>query len=93
VYPDYARGARIWGISPAQDQKIGAGVMMVEGSIVTLALFAWLFVRAGREGEERQALLDLAETRGVALDERRAARAVSAGRGDELRERIEREPV
>ncbi len=90
VYPDYARGARIWATSTATDQKIGAGVMMVEGSIVTLCLFAWLFIRAGREGEERQDLLDLAEARGVVLDERRAARAVSAGRGDELRERIER---
>lgn len=88
VYPDYARGAAIWGITPETDQKIGAGVMMVEGSIVTLLLFAWLFIRAGREGEERQALLDLAESRGFALDERRAARAVAAGRGDELRERI-----
>ena len=72
----------------ATDQKIGAGIMMVEGSVITLLLFAWLFVRAGREGEERQALLDLAATRGYPLDERRAARAVSAGRGEELRERI-----
>lgn len=88
VYPQYAEGARYWGISPATDQKIGAGIMMVEGSIVTLGLFAWLFIRAGREGEERQALLDLAGERGVALDERRAARAVAAGRGAELRERI-----
>lgn len=93
IYPDYVRGARLWGISPATDQKIGAGIMMVEGSIVTLCLFAWLFIRAGREGEERQALLDLAQARGVALDERRAARAVSAGRGDELRARIEGQAV
>ncbi|MDX6666477.1 MAG: putative rane protein, partial [Solirubrobacteraceae bacterium] len=85
IYPRYVRGAAIWGISPAEDQKIGAGVMMVEGSLVTLGLFAWLFIRAGREGEERQALLDLAGTHGVVLDERRAARAVAAGRGDELR--------
>lgn len=88
VYPEYERGAAIWSITPETDQKIGAGIMMVEGSIVTLCLFAWLFIRAGREGEERQALLDLAESRGIELDERRAARAVSAGRGDELRERI-----
>jgi len=93
VYPDYARGARIWATSTAADQKIGAGVMMVEGSIVTLCLFAWLFIRAGREGEERQELLDLAEASGVVLDERRAARAVSAGRGAELRERIRRHAV
>jgi len=88
AYPDYAAGERLWHLSPADDQKIGAGIMMVEGSIITLCLFAWLFVRAAREGEERQALLDLASQRGYALDDRRAARAVSAGRGEELRERI-----
>ena len=88
AYPEYAAGERLWHISPADDQKIGAGIMMVEGSIVTLCLFAWLFVRAAREGEERQELLDLAGRRGYELDERRAARAVAAGRGDELRERI-----
>lgn len=93
VYPRYAAGERIWGLDAAQDQKIGAGVMMVEGSLVTLGLFAWLFIRAGREGEERQALMDLAGTHGVELDERRAARAVAAGRGAELRERIERQTV
>ncbi len=88
AYPRYAAGERLWHISPADDQRIGAGVMMVEGSIVTLCLFAWLFIRAAREGEERQELLDLAGTHGFALDERRAARAVAAGRGAELRERI-----
>lgn len=88
VYPDYAAGAREWGIDPEADQKIGAGIMMVEGSLITLGLFAWLFIRAGREGDERQALLDLAAARGYPLDERRAARAVAAGRGDELRQRI-----
>jgi cytochrome c oxidase assembly factor CtaG len=74
---------------PAEDQTIAAAVMMVEGSLLTLVLFGWLFLRAAREGEERQALLDLAAARGVPLDERRAARAVAAGRGAELRERLE----
>jgi putative membrane protein len=62
---------------------------MVEGSLLTIGLFCWLFLRAAREGEERQELLDLAAERGVALDERRAARAVAAGRGEDLRRRIE----
>ncbi len=65
--------------------------MMVEGSLVTLGLFAWLFIRAAREGEERQELLDLAAAGGVPLDEARATRAVAAGRGAELRGRIERD--
>ena len=34
--------------------------MMVEESLLTLGLFCWLFLRAAREGEERQDLLDFA---------------------------------
>ena len=74
---------------PLADQTLAAAIMMVEGSLLTLVLFGWLFLRAAREGEERQALLDLARSRGVELSDRRAARAVSAGRGAELRRRIE----
>lgn len=75
--------------SPLSDQSAAGAVMMVEGSLLTLGLFCWLFLRTAREGEERQELLELAEARGVELSERRAARAVSAGRGEELRRRIE----
>ncbi len=74
---------------PLADQTLAAAIMMVEGSLLTLVLFGWLFLRAAREGEERQALLELAQARGVEMSERRVARAVSAGRGAELRERIE----
>ncbi len=74
---------------PLADQTLAAAIMMVEGSLLTLVLFGWLFLRAAREGEERQELLDLAAARGVELSERRAARAVAAGRGAELRRRIE----
>jgi cytochrome c oxidase assembly factor CtaG len=70
------------------DQVVAGSIMMVEGSILTLALGCWLFLRAAQHGEERQELLELAQARGVALDERRAARAVAAGRGEELRRRI-----
>ena len=63
--------------------------MMVEGSFLTLVLLGWVFLRAAREGEERQELLELAARRGVALTEARAARAVAAGRGAELRRRLE----
>jgi putative membrane protein len=66
----------------AADQTTAAAVMMVEGSILTLVLFGWLFLKAAREGEERQALVELG------ADERRAARAVAAGRGAELRDRL-----
>jgi putative membrane protein len=88
-YPTYSRGERYWGVSPLSDQVAAGAVMMVEGSILTLILFAWLFMRAAREGEERQDLLDLAEARGVVLTEARATRAVAAGHGGELRRRLE----
>jgi putative membrane protein len=85
----YAAGERAHGISAAGDQNAAGAIMMIEGSFLTLGLFGWLFARAAREGEERQELLDLAVARGVELTEARAARAVAAGRGAELRRRIE----
>lgn len=88
-YPYYDAGAARWGISALRDQSAAGGVMMVEGSFLTIGLFAWLFLRSARESQERQELLELAAARHVPLDERRAARAVSAGRGAELRARLE----
>ncbi len=85
----YRAGERAHDISPQTDQVVAGSIMMVEGSILTICLFGWLFIRSAREGQERQELLDLAAAGGVALDERRAARAVAAGRGAELRRRIE----
>jgi cytochrome c oxidase assembly factor CtaG len=89
-YRVYAAGERAHDISAAADQNAAGAIMMIEGSLLTLGLFAWLFARSAREGEERQELLDLAQARGVELTEARAARAVAAGRGAELRQRIER---
>ena len=91
-YGVYAAGERTHGISPGADQNAAGAIMMVEGSLLTLALFGWLFARAAREGEERQELLDLAAARGIELTEARAARAVAAGRGAELRRRLESDP-
>ena len=85
----YRAGERAQGISPQTDQVVAGSIMMVEGSILTICLFGWLFLRSAREGQERQELLDLAAAGGIALDERRAARAVAAGRGAQLRRRIE----
>jgi putative membrane protein len=81
IYHVYERGTT--------DQVIAGSIMMVEGSFLTLGLGCWLFLRAAREGEERQELLELAQARGLDLSEQRAARAVAAGRGAELRRRIE----
>jgi len=88
-YDVYAAGERAHGLSAAADQNAAGAVMMVEGSILTLLLLGWLFARAAREGEERQELLELAQARGLELSEARAARAVAAGRGAELRRRLE----
>jgi cytochrome c oxidase assembly factor CtaG len=88
LYPRYAGDAG-WDVTPLQDQNVAGAIMMVEGSLLTIGLFAWLFLRTAREGEERQELLDLAAERGVELTDRRAARAVAAGRGAELRKRLE----
>jgi hypothetical protein len=62
--------------------------MMVEGTFLALGVLAWIFLEVAREGTERQHLLELAEERGFALDERRAQRAVAAGHGARLEERI-----
>lgn len=89
LYDVYAPGWAEWGLDGHEDQVVAGSIMMVEGSLVTICLFGWLFLRSAREGEERQALLDLAAERGFALSERRAARAVAGGHGAALRRRIE----
>lgn len=88
LYPIYAPGERYWGISPLTDQSTAGVIMMVEGTFLALGLLAWVFFEAAREGSEKQRLLDLARDRGVALDDERAQRAVAAGHGARLEERI-----
>jgi putative membrane protein len=90
LYPDYAPGQDFWEISALADQGAAGVVMMIESGLVTLGLFAWVFLRWAQETEERQRLLDLAEERGVPLDEARAGRAVAAGQGSRLEERLRR---
>jgi putative membrane protein len=77
VYEDFPRE---WGVSPLHDQGLAGTVMMIEGSLVTIAALAWLFLRLAEEGELRQELLE----RG--LDPRTVRRAVRYGRGRELAE-------
>jgi putative membrane protein len=77
-YSTYLHPVHRWGISPHADQGIAGGVMMLEGSLVTLGVLAWLFLRWARESEERQRLLD------QGVDRRAATRAVRYGRGSEL---------
>lgn len=88
LYPAYARGDALWGIEPLADQVAAGSIMMVEESVLTLGLFAWLFLRWASQQEEEQGLVELAGDRGLTLSPERARRAVAAGRGEELRERI-----
>jgi cytochrome c oxidase assembly factor CtaG len=87
-YPYYASGERAYGMSPLRDQGLAGGLMMIEGSIVTIALFGWLFMRAAGQSERSQRLVEYAAAHGVELSPERAARAVAAGREQELRARL-----
>lgn len=88
LYPIYGRGEHYWGISPIADQSTAGVIMMVEGTFLALGVLSWVFFEVAREGTEKQRLLDLAQDRGVALDERRARRAVAAGHAALLEKRI-----
>jgi putative membrane protein len=77
-YGLYEHADRPWGLSAEADQGIAGGIMMIEGSLLTIGVLAWLFLRLAQEGELRQRLLE----RG--LDPRAVRRAVRYGRGQEL---------
>jgi cytochrome c oxidase assembly factor CtaG len=72
------RHAPEWGITPVHDLNLGGIVMMGEGSVVTLGVLVWLFLRLAAEGELRQRLLE------QGLDPRQVRRAVRYGRGKDL---------
>jgi putative membrane protein len=87
-YPFYLTGDAHWHVSPLADQSAAGAVMMVEESLLTIGLFCWLFLKAARQADERQRLLDYAAAHGLELSEERAGRAVAAGRTDELWARL-----
>ncbi|MGH6915893.1 MAG: cytochrome c oxidase assembly protein, partial [Geminicoccales bacterium] len=64
-YPQYERGASQWHIAPLTDQGVAGSVLLVEGSVLTLALFSWLFLKTLSESEKRQELLEFAAARGL----------------------------
>ena len=88
LYDAYAPGEAEHGVSPLADQGAAGMVMMIESGAITLGVLAWIFFRWAREDTERQRLLDLAQERGVELDEARAGRAASAGQGARLERRL-----
>ena len=72
------RHAPEWGIAPVHDLNLGGVVMMAEGSIVTLSILVWLFLKLAVEGETRQRLLE------AGYDPRQVTRAVRYGRAEDL---------
>jgi putative membrane protein len=88
-YPYYLPGDSLHKLSPLADQNLAGAVLVVATSLLTVGLFHWLFRRTMREAEERRALLDFARAHGLTLSDKRAARAVSTGRGADLRQRLE----
>ena len=72
------RHAPEWGITPVHDLNLGGVMMMAEGSVVTLGVLAWLFLRLASESELRQRLIE------QGLDPRQVKRAVRYGRAKEL---------
>lgn len=81
IYDTYGDAERVWGISAAADQGIAGGIMMIEGSVVTIGALAWLFLRMWSEGERRQELIE------SGLDPQLVGRAVRYGRAQELETR------
>jgi putative membrane protein len=90
-YPHYAATAVAGGRSAVADQSAAGAIMLVEQTVVIFGLFAWLLARALRDAGRRQELAELATAHGVALDERRIARAVAADRADVLARRLREE--
>lgn len=56
LYPAYSSAPRIWGITPMQDQLIGALIMWIPGGLFFFVIISVVFFRwQQREGEESQA--------------------------------------
>jgi len=57
-YTPYVRAPRTWGFSALADQRLGGGVMLLEGSFVMLGVLIWLGLRWFAETEARQRLVE-----------------------------------
>ena len=88
-YDVYEKGEAYWKISPAADQNAAGAIMMVEGSFLTICLFAGCSSSPRARPTSARSCSTSPQARGYELTEQRAARAVAAGRGADLRARIE----
>lgn len=80
LYSYYVAVQRGTGISTLSDQRMAGAVMFIEGSVVTMLAFAWLFIRFIRELEVRQRLVE------SDLDSALAQRAARYGRSARVRD-------
>jgi cytochrome c oxidase assembly factor CtaG len=80
LYSYYVTVQRGTGISTLSDQRAAGAIMFIEGSVVTMLAFAWLFIRLIRELEIRQRLVE------HDVDEALAARAARYGRAARVRD-------
>jgi cytochrome c oxidase assembly factor CtaG len=87
-YPHYARTAADAGRSATSDESAAGAVMLVEQSILIVALLGWLLARALRDAGRREELAELAAANGVVIDAHRIARAVAADQHDALARRL-----
>jgi cytochrome c oxidase assembly factor CtaG len=87
-YPVYRASDAARGLNPLADQNLAGAIMLIEQMLLTVALLAWLFLRAVHQDEDRQMLLELAARDGAPLSERRATLAANAGTSSELRARL-----
>jgi putative membrane protein len=55
LYPAYAAAPRIWGITPLQDQMIGALVMWIPGGLFFFAIISAVFFKWQQQGEDSTA--------------------------------------
>ena len=80
-YPDHVEGARLWDITPLQDQANGGTVMMLAMLLLVGLLATTMFFRWARESELSQELIEMGH------DREAVRRAVRFGRGEQLRDR------
>ncbi|MDB4880105.1 MAG: ctaG [Gemmatimonadetes bacterium] len=55
LYPAYASAPRLWGITPMQDQLMGALIMWIPGGLFFFAIISVVFFRWQRHAEDSQA--------------------------------------
>jgi putative membrane protein len=52
LYPAYAAAPRIWGITPLQDQMIGALIMWIPGGLFFLAIISVVFFKWQQQDDD-----------------------------------------